>query len=167
MEETFFFSRFASARSLLVPRRPPTVVGDPRPGKSPGSLACAIYQDSYHWNEIIYCIKTAETPWPSRERETGVALGVLELADKRAVRSLVAFPSPSLSFLLVRFSRPLLRHPSPHRYRSLSSLPRMFRASMNALTDVSLLPRSSSASSRLASSPLPPALSLARASDVL
>lgn len=83
----------------------------------------AIYQDSYHRNEIIYCIKTTSRR-RGRKRKTGV-VAILELADKR--RKALAPPrSSSFSFrplprdfiLLPLFS---FHHPSSRILRETSA----------------------------------------------
>lgn len=77
---------------------------------------------------------------PRRTGNWGCSLGILELADKRAVcaSSLVRFYDSLLA--------PSLRF-SPRRSFSLSSVPRVFGASIETLFDVSLLSCSSSTSS--------------------
>lgn len=94
-----------------------------RENRTPRARERAIYQDSYHWNEIIYCIKTAETPRPSPNGKTGVALSVYWNSQIRG-----PFVPPLSSGSLA----PFLRF-SPRRSFLLSSVPRVFGTSIDAL----------------------------------
>jgi hypothetical protein len=94
------------------------------------TLVRAIYQGSYHWNEIIYCIKTAETPRPSRERETGVTLSVYWNSQIRG-----PFAPLSPDFLSLFYF-------PPRRPASLSRAPQTLRAIVDALLGVLLHPLS-------------------------
>lgn len=110
-------------RLLLVPPRHSAhrVRSDPSP-------PLAIYQDSYHRNEIIYCIKTTSRRRGRKRKTGGRGSAILELADKKrkALAPLSFVPPLSRDFIL--FPEPpssrILRETSAQF--SISSFPPLF-----------------------------------------